>query len=128
MRDVQLEATRPGSQTETLYYDGQCPLCRAEMDRLAKSKSSSLELVDIHHYDADEATRHQMLRRLHLEGADGVVRTGLDANVAAWRHTRWGFAWRWLRWPLIRWFADMAYNTWAEHRYSRRYQTSPPNG
>ena len=40
---------------DKLYYDGQCPLCVKEMDRLRVIKDADLDLVDIHALD-DEAT------------------------------------------------------------------------
>ena len=33
---------------DTLYYDGQCPLCVKEMDKLRVIKDEQLQLVDIH--------------------------------------------------------------------------------
>lgn len=119
------------AESETLYYDGQCPLCSAEMSRLGAHKSASLKLVDIHQIDLDDATKHRMLKVLHLEAADGTFKTGIEANIAAWEHTRWGLAWRWLRLPVIRWFAGVVYNAWAENRYSRLYskkRSSLPHG
>jgi predicted DCC family thiol-disulfide oxidoreductase YuxK len=35
--------------TLTIFYDGHCPLCAAEMDHLArKDVNNAIELVDIH--------------------------------------------------------------------------------
>ena len=114
------------NQLETLYYDGQCPLFNAEMARLGAHQPSHLRLIDIHQVEMDEAKKHRMLKVLHLEAADGTFRTGLEANIAAWEHTRWGLAWQWLRLPVIRWFAGKVYNAWAEARYSRLYQKNSP--
>jgi len=33
---------------DTLYYDGQCPLCAAEIEALAEARGASLCLIDIH--------------------------------------------------------------------------------
>lgn len=108
---------------DTLYYDGHCSLCSAEMARLGKLCDGRLELRDIHDLEPDPALpdRATLLRNLHLRTADGRLLTGLDANVAAWQHTRLGPLWRWLRWPLIRPIADAAYRLWAERRYRRLY-------
>jgi predicted DCC family thiol-disulfide oxidoreductase YuxK len=110
---------------ETLYYDGQCPLCNAEMSRLGAYEPTQLKLVDIHQVEMDELTKHRMLKVLHLETADGTFKTGIEANIAAWEHTRWGFAWRWLRLPVIRWLGGIVYNAWAANRYSRLYGKKP---
>ena len=108
---------------DTLYYDGQCPLCRTEMEKLGRLADASLELVDIHETDMDAETRLTMLRVLHLRTASGEVLQGLDANVAAWQHTRWGLLFRWMRWPLVGWFADRVYAVWADRRFRRLYGT-----
>ena len=108
---------------DILYYDGGCPLCTTEMARLGKLCDAGLQLRDIHALEPDPALpdRETLLRNLHLRTADGRLLTGIDANVAAWQHTRLGPLWRWLRWPLIRPIADAAYRLWAERRYRRLY-------
>lgn len=108
---------------DTLYYDGQCPLCSKEMAKLGTMCGGGLELRDIHQLPASDALpdRDTLLRTLHLRTADGRLLTGIDANVAAWQHTRLGPLWAWLRWPLIKPCADFCYNLWAERRYRRLY-------
>jgi predicted DCC family thiol-disulfide oxidoreductase YuxK len=106
----------------TLYFDGACPLCSAEIDRLQQVCDGSLVAVDIH--DPGVAAAEDvdaLLRTLHYVTASGERLTGLDANVAAWQHTRWGFAWRWLRWPLVHPLASRVYDFWARWRYRRLY-------
>jgi predicted DCC family thiol-disulfide oxidoreductase YuxK len=51
--------------------------------------------------------------------------TGIEANVAAWQHTRYGVLWRWMTWPLIRPIVELAYNRWARWRYDRLYKAEP---
>ena len=108
---------------DRLFFDGQCPLCRLEMKQLATLHDDRLELVDIHSYQPEpgQPNSAQMLKILHLQKADGSWLKGLDANVAAWQHTRWGWAFRVLRWPLVRALADRIYLAWAEKRFARRY-------
>ncbi len=113
---------------DELYYDGQCPLCVAEMDRLREHADDELELIDIHSVAQTEALPHreQLLGTLHLKTADGGFLVGVDANVAAWSHTRFGWLWRPLRWPLVRVVADALYRHWARWRYRRLYGENPP--
>lgn len=110
----------------TLFYDGCCPLCMREMDRLERLKSDQLELVDIHCVpaSADLPDRDTLLRNLHLRLPDGRLLTGVDANVAAWQYTPYGWWFRWMRWPLLRILADRAYRRWARWRYDRLYRQS----
>lgn len=111
---------------ETLYYDGSCPLCRREITHLEKISDCHIDFIDVH--DRGMSGRKMStqeiaarLRVLHLETASGTVLKGLDANVAAWQHTRWGFLFRPLRWPLIRQVADRLYGYWADRRFDRLY-------
>ena len=108
---------------EKLYYDGQCPLCNAEMDKLRRVAGRSVELVDIHGVSPGEdlPSRDQLLRTLQFQRASGEFITGLDANIAAWQGTPYGFLWRVLRWPLVRALANPVYERWARWRYHRLY-------
>jgi len=112
---------------DLLYYDGACPLCRREMGMLARLKTRSLELVDIHgladepQLDTLHPTKAELLQVLHLRRANQEWVKGVEANVAAWSHTRIGFLWRLLTIPGIRWFTDKVYYSWAERRYARLY-------
>lgn len=107
---------------DTLYYDGNCPLCLKEMSRLRELAGPDLALCDI--FEADDEglpDRDTLLRQLHLQTADGTLLTGVEANVAAWRHTRWSFLFAWMEWPLIRLMSSAVYARWASWRYRRLY-------
>ena len=114
---------------DTLYYDGHCPLCSIEMEKLNRHAGAKLQLVDIHSLQDNPGlpSRQILLSSLHLKRADGELLTGLDANVAAWQHTRFGFLYKWLRWPLVRSIADWFYARWAEVRYRRLYSDKADN-
>lgn len=58
--------------------------------------------------------------RLHLMTTGKWV-TGLHANVRAWPHTRFGFMFKPLLWPLIYPIANKVYETWADRRYDKKY-------
>lgn len=118
---------QPNNQTaDTLYFDGQCPLCAHEIKLLSRLKTGRLELVDIHSLPgtstgSDLPTADQMLKVLHLRTGEGEWKLGVDATVGAWSHTRIGWIWRVLTLPGVRWLADKAYYPWAKRRYERRY-------
>ena len=105
----------------TLFYDGHCPLCSAEMQQLHElDRSNLLELVNIHRADFDNLYPHvdkvQANSILQGQQDDGTMLYGLDANCKAWElvgRKRWL---RILRWPLIRWFADLGYLVFAKNR------------
>jgi len=102
-------------QKSFLYYDGKCSTCSKEIHLLRKFKNSNLELVDIWQVEA-AIPRHELLRILHICTQDGTWLTGLDANVAAWKHTKFGFLFSPLRWPLIKPITDNIYYYWAKKR------------
>jgi predicted DCC family thiol-disulfide oxidoreductase YuxK len=117
--------TSAAQPCDTLYFDGQCPLCAAEINRLREERGDRLALADIHGLTAEELAalpdRETLLRTLHLRRADGSWLRGADANVAAWDGTAQG---RWLsllRLPLLRHAVDVVYSLWAQWRYRRLY-------
>ena len=105
---------------DTLYYDGECPLCSFEINHLRKLADDNLSFVDVHDID-DPVEKEKRLKRLHLVDESGSAITGLDATVAAWSHTGVGFLFRPLRWRLVRVVADPVYNWWARKRYDSLY-------
>jgi len=107
----------------TLFYDGRCGLCAGEIQRLARLQQGTLALQDIHALEDETGLPEHdvLLQTLHLRTADGHWLIGADANVAAWQHTRHGWLWRWLRWPLVRVIVDAVYRPWARWRYRRLY-------
>ncbi|MFT7286763.1 MAG: putative DCC family thiol-disulfide oxidoreductase YuxK [Halieaceae bacterium] len=120
-----MPAVNPDSNSEpvdTLFYDGQCPLCANEIAELKRSRGDALNIVDIHSLSADSGPdQDTLLRTLHLQRADGQWLRGADANVAAWEGTSKAGLLRILRGPLIRYAVDMAYALWARWRYRRLY-------
>jgi predicted DCC family thiol-disulfide oxidoreductase YuxK len=123
MTDANASAGPAAQHCDTLYYDGQCPLCTAEITRLRAIRGNDLQVADIHDTppSADAPDRETLLRTLHLRRADGSWLTGADANVAAWEGTRQGRWLRVLRWWPIRPLVDLVYAGWAAWRYRRLY-------
>ena len=103
---------------DTLYYDGNCPLCRAEIDRLRRFSEGRIELRDVHDIEPQEVDidKTELLARLHLMTADGEWITGLKANIRAWRHTPFRRLWNILDWPLVRLVSYPAYELWLRTR------------
>jgi len=106
----------------TIFYDGTCPLCVAEMNLLRQYDSNSaLRLENL--YDVGFSAKYPQIDKaaantiLHGMNAEGKLLYGLDVTVAAWSlvgRKKWL---RVLRWPIIRWFADRAYLFFARNRY-----------
>jgi predicted DCC family thiol-disulfide oxidoreductase YuxK len=113
---------------DTLYYDGNCELCNYEIGQLRARCDQDLQLQDIHALPQDPTLppRKHLLQRLHLRRGTDTLLVGLDANIAAWQHTRVGGLWRLLRLPVIYPVANRIYNHWAHWRFQRLYEKSNP--
>ncbi|KKD60991.1 thiol-disulfide oxidoreductase [Grimontia sp. AD028] len=112
--------------TFTLFFDGSCPLCVAEMDQLrALNQAESLKFEDILAPDFKsrfpDIDPMEASKILHGKLSDGTLLLGLDVTHKAWSlvgKKRWiGL----LRLPVIRWFADKAYLFFARNRYKISY-------
>ncbi len=105
----------------TIFYDSYCPLCSAEINQLkAYDSNNQLSFEDIHAVDfvqrypyIDKVAANKLL---HGQLNNGDIIYGLDVTCIAWKTVgkhRWLSI---LRWPVIRWFADLAYGFFARHR------------
>ena len=110
---------------DTLYFDGDCPICSKEMCKLAEISDDNIELLDIHKLpdNFDGPSEEKLLKVLHLKLPDGSWVRGLDANVIAWQHSKYGWLTKPLRWPVIKQISDWIYYRWAERRYQKKYDT-----
>lgn len=106
----------------TLFYDGQCPLCVAEMKRLQQlDQYRKLHCVELQ--DADTMQLYPTLDRekamtiLHGRLANGEMIEGLDVTHKAWSLVGKGRLTAITRLPVIRWGFDVVYLIFAKHRY-----------
>jgi predicted DCC family thiol-disulfide oxidoreductase YuxK len=78
------EASRDTGARDTLYYDGQCPLCAAEIEALARARGDALRLLDIHDRAAlAVATGDSREEGGSPDAARAAAKgTGADAGVA----------------------------------------------
>ena len=81
----------------TVYFDGACPLCRAEIGYYSrKDADSALCFVDVSQPGAVTpagTSRQQAMERLHVCAGDGRVVSGAAAFVEIWsRLPRWRWA------------------------------------
>lgn len=106
----------------TIFYDGGCPLCMAEMRQLqASDRDGKLVFVNLH--DVDFAERYPHIdpvradRLLHGQLESGELLHGLDVTCLAWslvgKH-KWLSV---LRWPILRPLSDLAYRLFARYRH-----------
>jgi predicted DCC family thiol-disulfide oxidoreductase YuxK len=109
------------SDSLTIFYDGYCPLCLLEMNKLKSLDTENRVLFE----DIQQPTFaqryphldwHSLNARIHGYLSDGSLISGLDVTYMAWKLVGKGWVYAPLRWPVIRWFADVAYNIFAKHR------------
>ena len=76
-----------------VFYDGGCPLCRAEISAFKKAAGSRVEWRDVSQEDEliivaigqEPVRRRQLLERFHVRRVDGRVVSGAAAFIALWR-------------------------------------------
>jgi len=105
-----------------IFYDGGCPLCLSEMKHLAKlDLARNIEFVDIHQekfqekYPEIDSVKADKI--LHGQLSNGELLLGLDVTHKAWSLVGKG---RWtatLRWPIVRYAADLGYLLFARYRH-----------
>jgi len=80
----------------TLYFDGSCPLCQAEIGYYRrKNQSGSLCFVDVTGGAAltpEGITQQRAMERFHVRASDGRVLSGAAAFVEIWTRLP---KWRW---------------------------------
>jgi predicted DCC family thiol-disulfide oxidoreductase YuxK len=105
----------------TLYYDGQCPLCVAEVEFLqSRNAAGQLAFVDITQAGFTEAGHNisceAAMAQIHGRTADGQVLVGVPVFAAAYKLAKlpmlaWLLSRRWLT-PVL----QPAYVLFAKHR------------
>lgn len=72
----------------TVYFDGACPLCRAEIGHYrGRDRAGALRFVDVAATGAElpaGLTRAQALGRFHVRAGDGRLLSGAAAFVELW--------------------------------------------
>lgn len=105
-----------------LFFDGQCPFCAAEMQRLRSwDRHQRLGFSDIAAPGFDPAPlgvdMAALNRELHSLTHDGRLLVGIDSMLAAYTLVGRG----WLVWPLrvpgLRRLLAALYRSFARHRY-----------
>lgn len=104
----------------TIFYDGQCPLCVAEMSQLAREdKDDLIELVDIHHENFNqrfpEIKHDEAMKVLHGR-YKGKTLLGLEVTHRAWTLVGKGFWVAPLNWPVIKPLSHIVYLFFAKYR------------
>ncbi|MGR3515255.1 MAG: thiol-disulfide oxidoreductase DCC family protein [Paracoccaceae bacterium] len=98
----------------TVYYDGACPLCTAEIGHYeTREGAERVCFVNIADPETDagpDLNRDAALTRFHVRQSDGTLLSGAAAFVAIWETLP---GWRWMarlaRLPGALWILERAY-------------------
>lgn len=86
----------PDPHELTVYYDGSCALCRAEIGHYRKQDGSDAicfrDVSDETVALEPDITRQQVMKRFHVRHADGSLTSGAEAFMGIWRLLP---RWRW---------------------------------
>ena len=86
----------PEPARTTVYFDGKCPLCRAEIGHYRRNdEDGALCFVDVSDANAstpEGVSRQGALERFHVRASDGRVLSGAAAFVEVWTRVP---GWRW---------------------------------
>jgi predicted DCC family thiol-disulfide oxidoreductase YuxK len=104
----------------SIFYDGTCPLCRAEMDHLKNSDTDNrINLVNIHqdnfhknYPDIDASAAMKILHGLY----NNELLLGLAVTHRAWTLVGKGFWVAPLNWPVFKQIAHQVYLIIAKYR------------
>lgn len=109
-------ARDPEAAACTIYHDGACPLCRAEIALYRRMQPDRpMEFVDVSTAPpqaqvAADLTGADAMRRFHVRDPDGRLVSGAEAFGLLWRNYE-GFRWlgRLVQVRPIGWIAEGAY-------------------
>ena len=105
----------------TVLYDGQCPLCRREIDVYRGLQPNTpvcfADVNDIAQTLPPGTSREQLLARFHVRDSDGQLLSGAQAFLALWAALP---GWRWLarvgRVPGVAWAMERVYRVFLRVR------------
>ena len=98
----------------TVYFDGACPLCQAEINHYRKQEGAgAICFVDVSRSEetlAVDLSKQQAMKRFHVRANDGLLLSGAAAFVAVWSTLpRWRLAARLAALPGILKILEVAY-------------------
>lgn len=109
---------------DTLFYDGNCPICLKEIKHLQVLADDALVFKNIRELALEAEEEDKLLSQLHVKTATGEMLTGFSANIRAWQHTKYRpFLGLWY-YPPFKWLGDLGYAIWLKYYHYQRNKCS----
>ncbi len=106
----------------TVYFDGACPLCTAEIGHYRKlDRSNTVDFADVSAPDivpGPDLVREQAMARFHVRLPDGQLLSGASAFAALWRQMPgwWGILGKVAGWRPVTLVLEVAYRAFLPVR------------
>jgi predicted DCC family thiol-disulfide oxidoreductase YuxK len=104
-----------------VFYDGDCPLCRREIDMLKRwDKNQRILFTDIAAPGFDPAllgkSHEELMAQIHGRLPTGEWIIGVEVFRQLYSAVGWNWIVRWTRLPVVRQILDWAYQFFARYR------------
>lgn len=107
--------------TFEVFYDGECPLCRREIDMLRRlDRRSRVRFTDITSAGFDAGmigrTADELMARIHGRTNDGALVEGVEVFRQLYSAVGFGPLVALTRLPPVSWLLELAYRWFAKNR------------
>ena len=124
--------TKDDTEIFEVFFDGQCPLCKREIDMVRrKDKLGRLRLTDISTAEYQTLTGKdivEMMKEIHGRYADGTFVTGVEVFREIYRRIGFGWLVSVSRLPILKPLLDIAYRMFAYFRFRHASARMKRNG
>ena len=106
----------------TIFYDGDCPLCKREVNFLeSRNQRKYLNFTDINSSDFianfnHKITYKQAMERIHALRSDGSLIKDIEVFQEAYELVGLGWIYAPTKLPIINKLIDFIYRLWAKYR------------
>ena len=106
----------------TIFFDGECPLCKREVDFLqSRNQKSYLKFIDINSSDFlenfnQEISYKQAMERIHALKSDGSLIKDIKVFQEAYSLIGLGWIYAPTKLPIIDKLIELVYGLWAKYR------------
>lgn len=104
-----------------VFFDGECPLCKREMDMVKKKdKENQLLLTDISAdgFNLSGYSMETLMREIHGRKSDGTFVTGVEVFREIYERIGFGFLVKPTRLPIVRQVLSLGYLGFAKLRFA----------